>query len=143
VPTTSLRHDPWRLFFPLGVLLAWAGVLEWLLYALGLTAAYPAIFHATAQIQGFMTCMAVGFLYTFVPRRTATPEPSPLELVAAATVAAWVERLALAQGLWAAGMVVCAAFVLRRVLGAGGATAAATSSSGDGSGVAVRRGTNV
>lgn len=125
--STSLHHDPWRAFFPLGVLLAWAGVLEWLLYATGVTAEYPATFHATAQIQGFMTCMTVGFLYTFVPRRTATPEPSGLQLAAAAaapvaaTVAAWEGRLALAQALWGAGVLVAAAFVFRRVLGPGGA----------------------
>jgi uncharacterized protein involved in response to NO len=123
----SLRHDPWRLFFPLGLLLAWAGVLEWLLYALGLVEAYPATFHATVQIQGFMTCMAFGFLYTFVPRRTATPEPGALQLAAsaaapvAAALAAWGGHLAVAEAFWLAGLAATAAFVLRRVLASAGA----------------------
>ncbi len=126
-PFTSQSRDPWRAFFPLGVLLAWAGVLEWLLYATGVTAEYRATFHATAQIQGFVTCMAVGFLYTFVPRRTGSAGPNGLQLAAAAaapvaaTVAAWEQRLALAQALWGAGVLVVAAFVFRRVLGPGGA----------------------
>ncbi len=124
--TDSLALNPWRMFFPLGVLLGWAGVLHWLLYAAGVTDQYRAVFHATAQIQGFITCIAVGFLYTFVPRRTGTKPPSPLEMSvgalapAAATLAAWLEHWAIAQAMWAAGVVVVAAFVVRRVLAPGG-----------------------
>ena len=29
-----IRRDPYKLFFPLGALLSWAGVLHWLLHAL-------------------------------------------------------------------------------------------------------------
>ncbi|WP_248354734.1 NnrS family protein [Anaeromyxobacter oryzae] len=114
------------MLFPLGVLLAWAGVLEWLLYAVGATAEYRAVFHATAQIQGFMTCLAVGFLYTFVPRRTAAAEPTHLQLAVAAaapvaaTLAALDGRVALAQALWGAGLLNVAVFVSRRVLGRAG-----------------------
>lgn len=112
--------DPWRAFFPLGVALAWAGVLHWILFAAGVTTAYRAVFHATAQIQGFETSIAVGFLYTFVPRRTGTAPPSQLELAIAvaapvlATCAAWLERPALAQALWLCGIAVVASFVVRR-----------------------------
>jgi uncharacterized protein involved in response to NO len=121
------RNDPWRAFFPLGVILTWAGVLHWLLFALGSTDDYRAGFHATVQIQGFLTSIAVGFLYTFVPRRTGTPPPSAVEMMAGAgapialTFAAWQERWALAQALWAAGIVVVAAFVVRRLRSPGGA----------------------
>ena len=83
-PPASLTRDPWRVFFPLGVLLGWTGVLHWLLYGLGVGDAYRATFHATAQIQGFLTCIAIGFLYTFIPRRTGTPPPSALEMAAGA-----------------------------------------------------------
>src|SRR5512140_1918180 len=120
-----LRHDPWRVFFPLGVLLASAGVLEWLLYATGITVEYRATFHAVAQIQGFMTCLAVGFLYTFVPRRTGTAEPDEIQLAAAATspaaatLAALAQRVALSQAFWGVGVLVVGAFVLPRVLGRG------------------------
>lgn len=125
-PTSSGR-DPWRLFFPLGALLGWAGVLHWLLYALGVTDGYRALFHATAQIQGFLTCLAIGFLYTFIPRRTGTPPPSALEMAAgaaapvAATLAAWLESVAASQAAWLTGVALVAAFVWRRVLSPGGA----------------------
>jgi uncharacterized protein involved in response to NO len=122
VPAASLRRDPWRVFFPVGVLLTWAGVLHWFLYAVGVTERYEAVFHATAQIQGFVTCVALGFLFTFIPRRTATPPPSSLELTAgllapvATTIAAWQGRLVLAQVLWAGGVAMVTVFVGRRVL---------------------------
>lgn len=124
-PTASLRRDPWRLFFPLGLLLAWVGVLHWLLYALGAIAEYRAVFHATAQIQGFMTCIAAGFLFTFVPRRTGTAPPGAWEMAAAAagsmsaTAAAWWSAFALAQALWIAGALALAVFVARRLLSPG------------------------
>jgi uncharacterized protein involved in response to NO len=123
---TSLARDPWRVFFPLGVLLGWTGVLHWLLYGLGVGDAYRAVFHATAQIQGFLTCIAIGFLYTFIPRRTGTSPPSALEMAAgaaapvAATLAAWLEGVAVSQAAWLAGVSLVAAFVLRRVLSPGG-----------------------
>jgi uncharacterized protein involved in response to NO len=119
--------DPWRMFFPLGVLLAWAGVLHWLFFAVGVTDAYRAVFHATAQVQGFMTSIAVGFLYTFIPRRTGTAPPSRAEIVLgaaapiAATLASWLEHWAIAQALWLGGIAFVAAFVLRRVHSSAGA----------------------
>lgn len=126
-PVASLRRDPWRLFFPMAVLLGWAGVLHWLLHAVGATDRYDAVFHATAQIQGFMTGMAFGFLFTFIPRRTGTAPPSPLDLAAGvvgpvgATLAAWEGRWALAQVLWGGGLAVMVVFVGRRLLASGGA----------------------
>jgi uncharacterized protein involved in response to NO len=117
-----LGGDPWRLFFPLAVLLAWAGTLGWLLYGTGATDSYLSVFHATAQVQGFLTCMAAGFLFTFVPRRTGTAPPAAWELFAAAAgptaaaLASWADHWALAQALWGAGAAVVAAFVLRRVV---------------------------
>jgi uncharacterized protein involved in response to NO len=113
--------DPWRTFFPLGGLLGWAGVLTWLFFGTGATTAHRAVFHATAQIQGFLTSMAVGFLYTFVPRRTETAPPSRAEMSIAAaapvlaTLAAWLEQWPLAQAFWLSGIAVVAVFVVRRV----------------------------
>ncbi len=120
-------RDPWRVFFPLGAALAWSGVVHWLLFAVGATDRYRAVFHSTVQIQGFMTSIAVGFLYTFVPRRTGTAPPSGVEMAAgvaapiAASIAAWLERWAIAQAFWAAGAVVVTAFVARRLRSPGGA----------------------
>ncbi len=73
------------MLFPLGVLLAGIGVLPWILFALGLTEAYRPIFHSVvfrsmfhplAEIEGFLTCFAVGYVFTVMPRRTATAPPA-------------------------------------------------------------------
>ena len=77
------RREPYRLLFPLGVVLAWTGVLHWLLLATGVIAEYRSIFHAFAQIEGFMTCFAVGFLFTLIPRRTSTAEPAAWQMAVA------------------------------------------------------------
>jgi uncharacterized protein involved in response to NO len=120
-PAARVRREPYRVLFPLGVLLAWAGVFHWLLLALGLTDTYRAIFHSMAQIQGFMTCFALGFLFTFIPRRTQTDPPAPWELGVAVVapvgtvVSAWFERWALSQVFWLALMVTVLAFAVRRV----------------------------
>jgi uncharacterized protein involved in response to NO len=106
--------------FPLGLVLAWGGVLHWLLHATGLLPDYRPVFHSIAQIQGFMTCFAVGFLFTAIPRRTGTPEPAVWEMIAGialpagTTLAAWHERLALTQVLWVGLVGVLMAFALRR-----------------------------
>jgi uncharacterized protein involved in response to NO len=126
-PPHPLRRDPWRAFFPLGVVLGCAGVLHWLAYAARVTERYDGVFHATAQIQGFLTSIALGFLFTFVPRRTETPPPSIPVLAAgaaapvAATALAWEGHVAIAQAVWAACIAGAAAFVARRALGPGAA----------------------
>jgi uncharacterized protein involved in response to NO len=76
-----LRREPFRLFFPLGVLLAWAGVGHWLAYATGLTRTYSCQSHAGVQMQGFLLAFAAGFLLTAIPRRTSSPPPAAALLV--------------------------------------------------------------
>lgn len=101
-----LRREPFRILFPLGVVLAWAGVLHWLLYALGLLAEFRPVFHAMTQIQGFMMCFAVGFLFTMIPRRTGSAPPATWQLAVATTapvatvVFAWHQQWAAAQIAW-------------------------------------------
>lgn len=84
--------DPYRVFFPLGVLLGTAGVSIWLLYWLGLTAGYSGRAHAFVQIEGFLYAFIAGFLLTAIPRFTGTAVPSrPTQyLLAAAVLAAAV-----------------------------------------------------
>lgn len=114
------RRQPYRLLFPLGVALAWAGVLHWVLHATGRLPDYRPVFHAITQIQGFMTCMAMGFLMTMIPRRTVTQPPTPWEMGAAlvlpvaTTVAAWFGRLAASQLFWALLVAVLIVFAVRR-----------------------------
>jgi uncharacterized protein involved in response to NO len=64
--------DPYRVFFPLGVLLGMAGVSIWLLYWLGLSAGYSGRAHAFVQIEGFLYAFIAGFLLTAIPRFTGT-----------------------------------------------------------------------
>jgi len=119
------RREPYAVFFPLGILLSWAGVGRWLTFAVGgryedYLAVY--IFHGMTQIQGFLLCFAFGFLFTMIPRRTGTHPPSALEMAIglAAPVftvaAAWGQYWALSQVGWMAACVLLVAFVMRRFL---------------------------
>src|SRR5919202_6496806 len=126
----SWRRDPYLLLFPLGALLAWAGVLPWLLFSLGATSlyrpmfeaiGYRAAFHPVAQVEGFLTCFAVGFLFTFIPRRTGTGPPAVWQMIVAlaapvaAVVFAWFEQWLAAQISWLALLAVLVGFAARRM----------------------------
>ena len=54
----ALREHPFRLFFPLGALVAVAGVAPWLLFWLGLENRWLGAEHALVQLQGFLPCLA-------------------------------------------------------------------------------------
>ena len=71
-------REPYRLFFPLGILCGLAGVAVWPLYSFGLTATYSGRAHALVQIYGFLYAFIAGFLLTAVPRFTGTSVPSRL-----------------------------------------------------------------
>jgi len=124
------RREPYRLLFPLGALLAWAGVLPWLFFALGATALYQPIFHSLgwrasfhpiAQVEGFLTCIAAAFLFTFLPRRTATAPAAGWQIAVAvlaplaAVGCAWLEKWAAAQVVWLLLLFVLVEFTLRRM----------------------------
>ena len=117
------RREPYRLFFPLGVVLAWAGISHWWLHATGLLPEYRPIFHAMTQIQGFMTCLAVGFLFTMIPRRTGSRPPEVWEIGIGllapplTTIAAWNQRWVLAQMCWLILAATLIAFAVRRFVG--------------------------
>lgn len=121
------RREPYQVLFPLGVLLAWAGVLHWLLLAIGVIEEYRSIFHAFAQIEGFMTCFAVGFLFTLIPRRTATAPPAAWQMLialaapVAITISAWFEEWALSQVPWLLLMAVLIQFAVSRFRAPGAA----------------------
>ena len=100
--TVRWRREPFRPFFPLGIVLGWVGIGHWVLYATGLTSTYSCMLHGLVQTQAFLMAFAVGFLTTALPRRTQADPPSSTELwVAAAalattTVGATAERWAIA-----------------------------------------------
>lgn len=117
------RAEPFRVFFPLGVALAWVGVSHWILYRGGLRATYSCELHGFIQMQAFMMAFAVGFLFTAVPRRTRSAPPSALEMLLAigaliATAAgAESERWWIAQASYVAVFLILLQFALRRFLG--------------------------
>src|SRR5690349_4189174 len=132
--TPTWRREPYLLLFPLGALLAWAGVLPWLLFSLGATPlyrpmieaiGYRAAFHPIAQVEGFLTCFAVGFLFTFIPRRTGTAAPAWWQMAIAlaapvvAVACAWYEKWLAAQIAWLVLIAVLVGFAARR-MGRGG-----------------------
>jgi uncharacterized protein involved in response to NO len=116
-------REPYLVFFPLGIVLSWAGVGHWLLHALGYLEDYRPVYHATTQVQAFLTAFAVGFLMTMIPRRTGSRPPATWEvalcLAALLTipVAAWQERWPVAHGAWLVLAVTLIAFAVRRFLG--------------------------
>lgn len=121
------RKDPYRIFFPLGWLLALVGVGQWLLLPLGLTQEYRSIFHSMTQVQGFLTCYALGFLLTFVPRRTATEPPSAGLMVlllicpVVTSAFAYFELWAISQLSWMVLLVTMIGFILARAFSKAGA----------------------
>lgn len=63
-----LLEEPFRVFFPLGVLGGLAGVFLWFAPYLDLGLPHGGLYHGLLQIQGFALAFAVGFLMTSLPR---------------------------------------------------------------------------
>ncbi len=77
----ALPEEPFRLFFPLGILVSLAGVLLWpLLYGEWLTF-YPGVAHARLMMGGFVGAFSLGFLGTALPRMMSTPRLRVWELL--------------------------------------------------------------
>jgi uncharacterized protein involved in response to NO len=79
-------EEPFRIFFPTGVLLGFVGVSLWLLFYFGASAVYPNVAHARLMIEGFMASFIFGFLGTAGPRLTSAPHFSLGELGAIFTL---------------------------------------------------------
>ncbi len=76
------RSEPFRLFFPLGVVLGWIGLGQWLLFPIGWIKSYSCELHGLIQVQAFLMAFALGFLFTALPRRTQSKPPATAEIVA-------------------------------------------------------------
>ena len=74
-PTHGTPTDPYRIFFPLGVLMGIAGVSIWPLYGFGVTSGYSGQAHAFVQTHCFLYAFIAGFLWTAIPRFTGTRAP--------------------------------------------------------------------
>src|SRR5438874_6264169 len=130
---TGQRVNPAKVLVALGAVLATAGVLPWLLFALGLRSLYEPIFqsvgfrssfHPLAQVEGFLACFAIAFLFTYIPRRTGTAPPARWQILVAVVaplaiaVFAFLDRWVLGQAVWLLLLAMAAEFSLRRMRGA-------------------------
>jgi uncharacterized protein involved in response to NO len=71
-------EDPYRIFFPLGILMGFAGVIIWPLYHWNVISWYNGRSHAFVQADCFLYAFIVGFLWTAIPRFTGAAGPSRL-----------------------------------------------------------------
>ncbi|MFL5372669.1 MAG: NnrS family protein [Myxococcales bacterium] len=114
----------------MGAALATAGVLPWLLFALGLHSLYEPIFrsvgfrssfHPLVQVEGFLACFAIAFLFAYIPRRTGTAPAArwQVAIAVAAPVAiavlAFLDKWVWAQVVWLVLLAMAAEFSLRRM----------------------------
>ena len=61
--------EPYRIFFPIGLLYVILGIGVWVSFYFSPERGYPGIFHANILIRGFMLCFTIGFLCTMLPVR--------------------------------------------------------------------------
>lgn len=75
-----IAREPYRLFFPIGLLYGiWGGAL-WIPFGLKWSETYPGPLHAQVMIGGFLGAFATGFLMTAVPRFTRSFPASSREV---------------------------------------------------------------
>lgn len=65
---TRIAAEPFRLFFPLGIVASMLGVLMWPAFFHGWIGFYPLEAHARMMVLGFGGCLITGFLGTAGPR---------------------------------------------------------------------------
>jgi uncharacterized protein involved in response to NO len=117
------RH-PYRILFPLGWALAWAGLLPWAWFGFGEAASYPRDLHALILVQAALLSCAAGFLFTMLPRRTGSAAPRPWQLAVctlvppAMALLAYADHIGLAHLVWLSEAVLLLGFSLRRLYGA-------------------------
>ncbi len=68
-----VAEEPFRLLFPLGILVSVAGVLLWPLLYGGWLTFYPGVAHARLMMGGFVGAFSLGFLGTALPRMISAP----------------------------------------------------------------------
>ena len=76
----TLRRNPYRFFFPLGILAALIGVGEWAFWTMGYSIEHVKLLHLTLQSQGFLSFFVIGFLLTAFPRFSGTRPATLIEI---------------------------------------------------------------
>lgn len=118
----ELGAEPFRLFFPAGVLAAVVGLLLWPLHLLDIAGPYPGPNHAHLMVCGFFGAFILGFAGTALPRMLAAPPLRTsfafgLLLVHFAMTAAFaIGRSAVGNGLFILLTSLFALALLRRLL---------------------------
>lgn len=113
-------EEPFRVFFPVGITLGFAGVLLWPLFFLGAISGYPSTAHARLMVEGFMSCFIFGFLGTAGPRVMSVPHLSGAEVarillaVVAACMLHMLAQHVLGDALFLIALVLFAASLLTR-----------------------------
>lgn len=67
-----VAEEPYRVFFPLALLVGIIGVLLWPLFYWGQLSYYPTFSHTRLMIEGFVGGFAIGFLGTAIPKMLNT-----------------------------------------------------------------------
>jgi uncharacterized protein involved in response to NO len=119
---TRLAEEPFRLFFPLGILASAIGVLLWPAVFRGWIDYYPLEAHARWMVLAFAGSLIVGFLGTAGPRVLGTRMffrwefLAHLVLALAMMTALWFNRIALSDLLTGVWMTAVLASLLGRFL---------------------------
>ncbi len=117
--------EPFRLFFPLGLVSGIVGLALWPLHLWGVLAIYPGVMHARLMIEGFMGAIIIGFLGTAGPRllsaaRFTARELGTLVALHFANVAAHLAaRPALGDAFFCAELIALAVVLGRRFVARG------------------------
>jgi uncharacterized protein involved in response to NO len=74
-----MKNEPYRLFFPMGILCLLGGSLIWLSQIWG-AEVYPVLTHRYLMLNGFSAFFIAGFLMTAVPKFSQTETASYLEV---------------------------------------------------------------
>ena len=116
-----LIEEPYRIFFPLGVLAGMFGVSHWFLYSLGLLPAYSPVFHSSVQVQLYVSLFIFGFLMTAGPRFAGAAPARPREvfvfllLFSGMFVCLFFQRWAFSDVLFCALLLRLAYFLFQRI----------------------------
>ncbi len=119
----AICREPYRLFFPLGIVAGTIGIVQWVLYAIGLSSSYSGFLHSSIQTMVYMNCFITGFLMTSMPRFTQTYTArwweilTPLLLFVGMGISLALQEWVLAEGLLLGWYAFLMYFALSRVMG--------------------------
>lgn len=115
-----MYSEPFRLFFPLGILCLFSGALVWL-PQIWTAEYYPVLLHRYFVLNGFVASFIGGFLMTAVPRFSKTSHAKPYEvwslfvLILVGLFPAWSGEEDAVQILSALQALMILAFIFRRI----------------------------